>query len=329
VVAGVAFFFTDFSFGMVVLLLADAFTNGTIRYMVAKRTEAGASGRLRKGISIVGLGNWGSSLAAGVVQAKIPLNEVVVRRKPNRRLPDQGTPVVLAEQALYDAQILWICVPDAEIGRVAAQIVERRPNLEGQLVIHSSGALTVAALDAVKKGGARVAGAAPVLSFPTREPVSLMGVLFAVEGEPGVARKVSTLVKKLGGKPFRVSSEQKVLYHAAATMASPLLVSGLHAAIATARAAGLGATEAEAVVRVLATATLRNYFEKGSGRSFSGAFARGDSRTVELHLEALLAHPTLHGIYSALARGAVTSLTVKNRVELEEVLEMERKDGGA
>ena len=91
-------------------------------------------------------------------------------------------------------------------------------------------------------------------------------------------------------------------------------------AVETAQLAGLQKGDAEAVVGVLALATLRNYFEKGSERSFSGAFARGDAGTVELHLQALLAHPTLHTIYLELARHAVSSLAVRNWVELERVL---------
>jgi predicted short-subunit dehydrogenase-like oxidoreductase (DUF2520 family) len=72
----------------------------------------------------------------------------------------------------------------------------------------------------------------------------------------------------------------------------------------------------------LATATVRNYFEKGSARSFSGAFARGDAGTVELHLRALVAHPMLHGLYRQLARHAVDALPVKNGLELGRVLDL-------
>jgi len=99
-----------------------------------------------------------------------------------------------------------------------------------------------------------------------------------------------------------------------------LLVSALQAAVATAGAAGLERRDAEAVVRVLATATLRNFFEKGTGCSFSGAFARGDVATVELHLQALLEHPTLHELYLALARNAVAALPVRGRAEFERIL---------
>jgi predicted short-subunit dehydrogenase-like oxidoreductase (DUF2520 family) len=278
---------------------------------------------LRRGVAVIGAGNWGSSLAAGMVAAGIPLREVVVRSQTRRRIC--GLAPVTLQKAALDAEVLWICVPDGEIASVAEAIAARRPDLRGQVVVHSSGALTAAALEAVRLAGARVGGIAPVHSFPTREPVSLAGVLFAVEtgllgGEP-LWRRLASLVRRLGGRPMRILPEKKVLYHAAATMASPLLVSALQAAVATAGLAGLEAREAEAIVRVLATATLGNFFEKGAARSFSGAFARGDAGTVEVHLGALAEHPMLHGLYRELARHAVASLPVKNGAELGRVLD--------
>jgi predicted short-subunit dehydrogenase-like oxidoreductase (DUF2520 family) len=281
--------------------------------------------RIRKGIAVIGAGNWGSSLAAGVVAAGIPLVEVVARGGHRRRAKFGGVAAVSWETAKLDAEVLWICVPDGEISGVAERIAGRRVDLgvdlRGQVVVHSSGALTVDALKSVRLAGAGVGGIAPVFSFPTRKPVDLRDVMFVVEAGAGVDRKLNALVRKLGGKSVRISSENKVLYHAAATMASPLLVSALQAAVGTAGLAGLRRREAEAVVKVLAETSLRNFFSHGAGRSFSGPFARGDAETVELHLRALLEHPTLHRTYLALAWNAVESLPVRNGLELERVLD--------
>jgi len=275
----------------------------------------------RKGIAIVGAGNWGSSLAAAVLNSGIPLLEVVVRRANDRRRKFGESSVVLMKDAALDADVIWLCVPDREIVPVVERLVELRRDLDGQTVLHSSGAMTVKILDLAKRAGASVGGIAPVCSFPTRDPVSLSGVNFVVEATSERTRKkLSALVEKLGGAPLRVHSAKKVLYHAAATMASPLLVSAAHAAVQAAQLAGLAKSDAEAVVAALALGSLRNYVERGSDQSFSGAFARGDAGTVELHLRALLAHPTLHAVYLELARHAVDSLPVRNRAELEKLL---------
>jgi predicted short-subunit dehydrogenase-like oxidoreductase (DUF2520 family) len=273
---------------------------------------------LRKGIAVIGAGNWGSSLAAGVVASRLPLVEVVTRRPERRRVG--GMQPVLWERARLDAEVLWLCVPDREIQRAAERLAAQRPSLRGQLVIHSSGAMTVAALEAAQRAGAGVGGVAPAFTFPTRKPVKLRDVTFIVEPGAGQARRLASLVRVLGGKPLQVATDKKVFYHAAATMASPLMVSYLEAAVATACLAGLGRRDAETVVGRLAEATLTNFFDQGAVNSFSGPFARGDAKTIELHLQGLLKHRTLHRVYLALARNAVASLPVRNREVLGAVV---------
>src|SRR5271170_5569516 len=129
-------------------------------------------------VSIIGLGNWGTSLAAALTRAGITLREVVVRRRKRSSSLPTVSPAVLWKNAVLDARILWLCVPDSVISEAAAQIVSRRPDLHGQIVVHSSGALTVDALASVRGAGARVASVHPAMTFPTHAAVPLDGVLF-------------------------------------------------------------------------------------------------------------------------------------------------------
>ena len=265
-------------------------------------------------VALIGLGNWGTSLAAALRRARIPLSEVIVRRRKS----SSSLPTVSWKNAALDARILWLCVPDSAISDTAAQIARHRPDLRGQIVVHSSGALAVDALDAVRRApdnghGAAVASVHPVMTFPTRSPVPLDGVLFGVEASsPAARRTLHQIIRQLGGRPFDISSSNKALYHAAGTLASPLLVSQLTAAIETARVAGLDAHTAAQWVEALATATARNLFARGPSRSFSGPFARGDAPTIHLHLQALQQHPILADVYRSLALHALATLPVRN-----------------
>jgi predicted short-subunit dehydrogenase-like oxidoreductase (DUF2520 family) len=271
----------------------------------------------RLDVSIVGLGNWGSSLAQACLDAGIPVREAVVRSRVSRIAK---LPLIRFEEARFDARIIWLCVRDGEIEHTVKDIVARRRRLAGQIVVHSSGALSVKMLSEARRAGATVASLAPVMSFPTRVPVSLDGVLFAVEATQSTRQALHALVRKLGGRPFAVESGKKPLYHAAATMASPLLVSELSAAMATARLAGLSTQEAKQWLAALAQATVNNLFSRGEEESFSGAFARGDIATIQLHLQALAKHPILAGVYRSLAMYAVDSLPVQRSKELKAVL---------
>lgn len=271
-----------------------------------------------RSIALIGLGNWGTSLAYGLLSAGLPLREIVVRGRTPPHV--SGLPLVRWKQARLDAQILWVCVPDEEIAPVASMIAEGR-SLRGQIVVHSSGALTVEALSAARRAGALVAGVHPVMTFPTRSPVPLTRVLFGIETPSiPVRRTLNSVVRRLGGTPFGVDGRRKALYHAAGTLASPLLVSLLTAASETARAAGLSERDADAVVESLAHATIRNLFAFGKEKSFSGPFARGDAATVKLHLQALAGHPILAGVYRSLALHAFDSLPVRNRTALAPAL---------
>jgi predicted short-subunit dehydrogenase-like oxidoreductase (DUF2520 family) len=270
-------------------------------------------------VSVIGPGNWGTSLANALIAAGIPLREVIVRRRRRSEFPALNW-----TGATLDARVVWLCVPDAAIAATAEEIARRRPDLTGQIIVHSSGALTVAALDAVRCAGAEVASVHPAMTFPTRDAVPLAGVFFGIEAESAITRKtLHSLVRKLGGRPFDLRSEDKAMYHAAGTLASPLLVSALTAAVEAARLAGLDEPTAQRWVQSLAEPTARNVFSRGAQRSFSGPFARGDAETIRLHLKTLAAHPILAAVYRSLAEHAVKSLPVRNAEALAEVLSSE------
>lgn len=279
---------------------------------------------VRGSVAVVGQGNWGTSLAQAVRRSAWHLREVVVRSRPPAR---KALPSHSWQNAALDAEILWLCVPDDAIEQACAELVRLRPSLHGQTVAHSSGARTAKALDAARQAGARVAAVHPVMTFPDRRVIRLQGVLFGVETEdPACRRRLRQLVRALGGEPFAIGAESKVLYHAASTMASPLLVSALTAAEEMARLAGLSRNVAAKMTGVLAEATLSNLHRHGAAKSFSGPLARGDAGTIRLHLEALGKHPQLAGVYRALASHALERLPVKQRETIASLLEP-RKSG--
>lgn len=294
--------------------------------MAGKRQTAQKTARtkvVRGSVTVVGLGNWGTSLTRAVQKSEWALREVVVRRRTGGRMP---LPVRAWGEAALDAELIWLCVPDDGIEAACAELVQRRPDLRGQIVAHSSGARTAAVLEATRQVGAQVAAVHPVMTFPGRRAAPLKGVLFGVEAENAACRKrLKSVVRALGGEPFVIPAASKVLYHAAGTMASPLLVSALTAATEMAQLAGLSREIAAKMTGALAEATLRNVQAHGAAQSFSGPLARGDAGTIRLHLEALGEHPVLAEVYRALAIHALNSLPVKQRKEIAALLEPERK----
>jgi predicted short-subunit dehydrogenase-like oxidoreductase (DUF2520 family) len=268
-------------------------------------------------VSIIGLGNWGNSLARALTDAGVPLLELVVRGRLSTR--KTTLPLTNLNRARLEADVLWLCVPDKAIARVTARLVKRAAGqgFEGQIVVHSSGALSASVLQAAANAGAAVGSMHPLMSFPTRTPVALKGVSFAVEADPASSRVLNQLIRRIGGRPFAIKAANKALYHAIGVLSSPLLVSHLAAAHEAAARAGFSPRQARRLIEPIARASLDNFFRSGPAKSFSGPIARGDVETIRLHLQALKSHPMLASVYRSLALYALETLPSPGRKALE------------
>jgi predicted short-subunit dehydrogenase-like oxidoreductase (DUF2520 family) len=263
--------------------------------------------KIRHGVAVIGLGNWGTSLAAALKAADLLAERVhAERRNSHLRL---------------DTHMLWLCVPDSAIAETAEWLAAQRGDLNGQVMIHSSGALNRSVLTAAERAGARTGSVHPMMSFPTRRVVPLKGVRFAVEAADSETRKeLFALVRRLGGRPFKISSKGKAMYHAGAMFGSPLLVATLAAGVRALEDAGIVEKDALALLGPMAAATVANVQKKGLARSFSGPIARGDAATIKLHRKVLEGHPLEAEVYASLARLAVRDLPSTDRAAIRKAL---------
>jgi predicted short-subunit dehydrogenase-like oxidoreductase (DUF2520 family) len=268
--------------------------------------------KIRRGVAVIGLGNWGSSLAAALDAAGLLAARVHARRR--------------SLHVGLDAKVFWLCVPDAAIRGTAEWLAAERGDLSGQVVVHSSGALDRSVLAAAERAGARTGSVHPMMSFPTRRVVALKGTRFGVEaGDATTQRELFALVRRLGGRPFTIEGKGKAMYHAGAMFGSPMLVATLAAGVRAMREAGISEKEALALLGPMAAATVANVEKQGLARSFSGPLSRGDVATVKLHREALAGHPLVAHVYDGLARLAAQDLPSADRAAIKATL---GKDSG-
>ena len=275
-------------------------------------------------IAIVGAGNLGTALALALREAGYRIESVIARRGKSltraRRLARQvrSRAVLIAEDV--KARVLWLCVPDSEIARVASSLAERFQG-QGKIVFHSSGALGSETLEPFRRKGAAVASVHPLMTFVQGSRPSLARVSFAIEGDPAAARGARGIVRDLGGESYAISRKEKNAYHAWGTFASPLLTALL---ATTEQVAGLGGvTKKAARQRMLPILlqTVRNYGTFGAAAGFSGPIVRGDVETVRRHLEVLRSAGVPRQVYGALARAALEYLPAKNKASLRRLLE--------
>jgi len=221
--------------------------------------------------AIVGDGRLGRALAAGLRAAGLDVEGPLGR---GARCPD--------------ADVVLLAVPDAEIANAAAA-VERGP-----LVGHCSGATTLAPLAPHEAFSLH-----PLMTVPADGPSALAGASAAVAGITPRARGVAhRLALHLGLTPIDVADEDRAAYHAAASIASNLLVTLEASAERLAASAGVDRAALVPLVR----ATVENWASIGPERALTGPIARGDHETVARQRQAIAQRaPDLLPLFDALA----------------------------
>lgn len=255
-------------------------------------------------IAIVGAGRLGAALAKRLAESGYSVSKISSRKSPR---PKQ-----------LRANVVWFCVPDAEIARVARAFVRRR--WQGNYAFHSSGALGSDVLDLLRDAGAHVASVHPLMTFVKGSVPALAGVPFAMEGDKPALALARQIVRKLAARPVRIRKQDKIAYHAFATMICPLLVSLLASAEQTAALAGISEQEARRRMMPIIRQTLRNYEKLGPAAAFSGPVIRGDAQTIRAHLETMARLPAVKKVYAGLTAAALQYLPSHNLAQIVRLL---------
>ena len=117
-----------------------------------------------------------------------------------------------------------------------------------------------------------------------------------------------------------IEREAKPLYHAACVFACNYLVSLMAMSLESATAAGLDRKQFWASLQPLIRTTLDNIGNKGINDSLSGPIARGDSHTVDYHIQSLNEKsPSLTDSYINLGLHALDIAASKNELTEEQL----------
>jgi predicted short-subunit dehydrogenase-like oxidoreductase (DUF2520 family) len=256
-------------------------------------------------IAIVGIGRLGTGLARRLAEAGYTVSKFHARTELR---PNQLT-----------ADVIWFCVPDAEIERVAEKLSQA--NWKGRYAFHSSGVLSSDRLYRLRGAGAHVASVHPLMTFVKGSMPELKDVPFAIEGDSAAVRAAREIVRDLGSKAVAIRKQDKVAYHAFATMICPLLIALLAGSEKAAALAGISERDARRRMMPIVWQTLRNYEKLGAAGSSSGPFVRGDAETIRQHLKILGKVPDVRNVYIALARAASNSLAMPSRRTIAKLLD--------
>lgn len=280
-------------------------------------------------IGFIGAGPVGTTFAAGLCSNGYKVIGVAdINYLACERFTEyvSGCKIFKDNQELADAaEMVFITTGDDFISKVSSALQWRA----GQVVVHCSGATTVAALNKPKEQGANVGSIHPCQSFASVEQAveNLPGSTFAIEAEEPVKSILTRMANALKGEIVYLSSDDKVLYHAAAAIACNYFV--VLEKIATDLWSHFGKESSDAVKAYmpLLRGTLSNIEIAGFPKCLTGPIARGDVETIKRHISAIgKAAPNILPLYKLMGQFAIPiglakgSLSEANAKSLENLL---------
>ena len=282
-------------------------------------------------INIIGCGRAAGSLAilwqhsgryeAGGIANRSPQSGAAAAARIGAGIPVHDV------REMPDARYWMIGTSDHQIVPAAEQLAGSGVQLAGCLVFHLAGRFGVEVLEPLQESGALLAALHPVRSL-THEHLGLedfAGTACVAEGGNAALEMLRPLVTATRGSWLPVNEIDRGLYHAAVAKTSNVTKAVTWKAQRWLIRAGLPEETAIAVTNQLLNSTVEDLFRSGARQSITGPVVRGDTRTIEAHLEAVRStHPNDIDIYRILAR-TVFDLAL-NRGDLDEPTQQRFRD---
>jgi len=264
-----------------------------------------------RSVSVIGAGRLGTCLAAALTQKGFRIKALSCRTissvRESQKIIGQGKASTNNLLPAKEGQLIFICVPDDQIKKIAEELVTYNINWEGKAVFHCSGLQPASLLERLKKRGALTASFHPVQSFPRKiaDAQQFEGIYCGLEGDSKALSLGEKIAAKLGARVIFLKPQDKPVYHTACSLSSNLLIVLLNMAVSCLAKLNLQEHEAISLLFPLLQRTIHNVKGFNIGPSLTGPAIRGDLITIKKHLEALSSFPQYQTIYSQLTLHAL------------------------
>lgn len=272
-------------------------------------------------VGIIGAGRVGAVLGAALSRSghhvvAATAVSTASRDRATRLLP--GAALLPADDVVARSDLVVLAVPDDTLADLVRGLAEAGAFAAGQLVMHTSGAHGLAALEPATRRGVLPLALHPVMTLAghPEDLHRLSGIPFGVTAADEHRAVAETLVLEMGGEPIWVSEGNRTLYHAALVVGSNHLVT----LVAEARdlLATAGVTDPSRLLAPLLGAALDNSLRYGDG-ALTGPVSRGDVGTVRRHLRTLVDQaPASVASYVAMARRTAQRALAAGRLKRHE-----------
>ena len=207
------------------------------------------------------------------------------------------------EATVAAADVMFVTTPDAAIADVGRGLARAGGGLlAGKIVAHCSGATPSSALEACRDASASICSCHPLYAVSSRFDSwrELSDCTFAIEGDEHACDVVGGIVRARGNEVVAIDGAQKARYHAAAVMASNLVVGLFDMAADELVTCGFTRDGAERALAPLFLGNASHVAADGVEASLTGPAARGDEATISRHLACL--EGDSRGVYELLTQ---------------------------
>ncbi|MGW0802197.1 Rossmann-like and DUF2520 domain-containing protein [Nonomuraea sp. NPDC002799] len=255
-------------------------------------------------VGVLGSGKVGSALGAALAQAGHRIVAASGVSDDSRRWAAERLRVTPArpDEVVSAAELILLTVPDDALPDLVNGLATTGADLQGKLLVHTSGAYGLSVLDPAAKAGALPLALHPVMTFTGRDDDlnKLTGISYGVTSPEGLRPIAEALVIEMGGEPVWIAEADRALYHAALAGAANHMVTLI--AESSDLLGRIGVEHPGRMLGPLLGAALDNVLRLGIA-GLTGPVVRGDAGTVRKHVDALiLAAPEAADAYIALAR---------------------------
>jgi predicted short-subunit dehydrogenase-like oxidoreductase (DUF2520 family) len=243
-------------------------------------------------LGFIGAGRLARVLATGFARAGYPIAAVSALSADSAERLAQALPscrAVADAQAVVDAsELVFLAVPDDNIGTIANQLRFNRAPGRMAALVHCSGATSVEILASARAQGASIGGFHPLFLFSgdAADVERIAGCSVTIEGPEALQGMLAALARSLGCNVLTLPSGQRMLYHGAAHHAASFALAGLAEAVDVWRTLGFDEEQTLRALLPMLTGTVAAARAKGLPAALAGPVARGDAGVLERQLAA-------------------------------------------
>jgi len=189
---------------------------------------------------------------------------------------------------LNKVDTIAITTPDDQIDQVVTEMNQLDCSWKGKNIFNMSGAVSSLVLEPLAKKGATVFSLHPMMTILSTTTIAELSLAyFTFEGKGSNIPIIEDYLNQWKLNWLRIRSEDKHLYHAAATIVSNYLVAIMDLGYGIFKQIGIEEEQARALYKPLVDRTIANIWNFGTEKALTGPISRGDLDTVKLHLQAL------------------------------------------